>query len=434
MNSRRRLNHPYPHHAGSLVQALVISMLLITAWSPPGESATDAGAKSNPMVHRVGRQLVDPHGRYIKLRGVHLLGWLYWDGTLWNVGFNSETTIVRRLGSILTRGDLERFRSAMNRSFFTEKDVERIAQMGFNVIRVSFNHTTLEQNGRPSPANAQGWKRLDDAVRWCKKHDVFLIFVLHSAPGGQARAFTADPENVLLWQDSSNLNRTVELWRAIARRYKGEKTVAAYELLNEPVPRTDAQLVMLYKRIISAIRQEDPHHLLIIDGADYATDFSMFSEPLDQNLAYGFHTYNILGADRSRRRLDAIVRQGKQQGIPIINTEFGANTAAWTRETLNLFERHDNSVSGWVFWPWKRVPSNWPDRYRALTYITPPRSFDVVASIIKHPLRRKASKDEILGALLEFAEAAEIGNTHIDNEMARILTMPLNTNKRPRLH
>lgn len=42
---------------------------------------------------------------------------------------------------------------------------------------------------------------------------------------------------------------------------------------------------------MAAIREVDENHLIILDGALYASDFSVFGKPFDSNLMYSFHKY-----------------------------------------------------------------------------------------------------------------------------------------------
>ena len=84
----------------------------------------------------------------------------------------------------------------------------------------------------------------------------------------------------------------------IATRYKDEPTVAAYDLLNEPLPkRTGAaakykdQLEPLYRRITKAIRAIDKRHMITLEGYDWANNWSVFSSRFDDNLVYQFHYY-----------------------------------------------------------------------------------------------------------------------------------------------
>jgi len=43
------------------------------------------------------------------------------------------------------------------------------------------------------------------------------------------------------------------------------------------------------KKITKAIREVDTNHIITIEGANWATDFSIFSEPFDSNILYQFH-------------------------------------------------------------------------------------------------------------------------------------------------
>ena len=43
------------------------------------------------------------------------------------------------------------------------------------------------------------------------------------------------------------------------------------------------------KKITKAIREVDTNHIITIEDANWATDFSIFSEPFDSNILYQFH-------------------------------------------------------------------------------------------------------------------------------------------------
>ena len=85
----------------------------------------------------------------------------------------------------------------------------------------------------------------------------------------------------------------MDLWKTIAQRYKDEPAVAGYDLLHEPLPgrtgaaaRYKAQLEPLYQRITRAIREVDQKHMIILEGADWSNDWSVFSTPFDKNVVY----------------------------------------------------------------------------------------------------------------------------------------------------
>ena len=58
-----------------------------------------------------------------------------------------------------------------------------------------------------------------------------------AAPGGQGNDINIadrDTTKLALWQSEANKTKTIELWRKLAERYKGEPNIGAYDILNEP--------------------------------------------------------------------------------------------------------------------------------------------------------------------------------------------------------
>lgn len=342
----------------------------------------DALVGNNPMVHQVGRIIVDPAGNPLKLRGVLLEGWLQWNGTLWGTGLNSETHIVNRLEQLVGEEQTQLFRKAVYDNFITERDIEMIAALNLNVVRVPINHHVLEDAAATPTYDAIGWQYLDKLIEWCTRHGVYVVIDLHSAPGGQSIHFVADPEDEKLWQSAEKQARTVTLWRMIAARYQDEPMIAGYDLLNEPGYQKPADLLDLYIQIITAIREVDPYHMVIIEGNAAASDFSIFSQPLSTNQAYSFHTYNFLSNEIDEAQMQQVRALGEMQNVPLWNGEFGAHNKEWIMQTVAQFEEESNHVSGWILWPWKRVPEANPTRWRGLMQIDSTPDWDVVRTAV----------------------------------------------------
>lgn len=317
-------------------------------------------APASAFVHRVGLGVVDEAGRPLKLRGVDLGGWLLWEGWIWggdlslfHFGGQSQQSIEARLAAAAGDDALCRFREGVRDRFITEEDIAAIAAEGFNVVRVPLNHRDFACDTSP------GWAVVDRLLDWCDAHHVYAILELHSAPGGQTRFFISDPEPVRLWSSEEAQSRTVAVWRAIAERYAGRSIVAGYDLLGEPMPPEDLELVDLDRRIVAAIRAVDQGHMLVVEGTDYARDFSMFDAPLDDNAIYSFHMYTWFGDDR-RSRLANYAKIATAQGVPMWCGEFGENTRPMLASTLDLFDAQTPALVGWSYWTWKRTAtSNW---------------------------------------------------------------------------
>ena len=384
----------------------------------------DAVEGINPMVHQEGMTIVDLDGNPLQLHGVLLEGWLQWNGPLWGAGLTSETQIANRLTQLVGPEAFAAFRTAVYDNFITEGDIVQIANLGFNVVRVPINRHVLESPDGAVDMNAPGWGYLDRLLEWCTRHNVYVILDLHSAPGGQSGVFVADPDEVKLWDSAENEAQTVALWRAIAARYKDAQIVAGYDLLNEPGYTNPEQLVDLYIRIITAIREVDPYHMVIIEGNLIATDFSIFDRPLSANQAYSFHTYNFLSDDVDEAQMAKLVQIAESQNVPLWNGEFGAHNVGWVAGTTAMFAKPENHVSGWIFWPWKRVPEADAERWRGLMDIPSTAAWDLVRLDVAFSIDppNPAVVDVAQQGMDEFLESMRAEALVVDQEMADVLT------------
>ena len=233
-------------------------------------------------------------------------------------GPDLETKITDRIEGLVGEEEAARFRKAFYDSFISERDIERIAGLGLNVVRVPFNHTVLEKDGAIDPS-APGWAYLDRLLDWCEKHQVYVVLDLHSLPGGQSGVFVADPDLTHVWKSEPDLQRTVDLWKAIATRYHARSIVAGCDLINEPEPPKGQDLVDLYRRILRAIRTVDPHHLVLLTGTALSTDFSLYEGPIDDNQAYTFHTYNFLSNASGQATLEELAAIAEAHDVPLWN-------------------------------------------------------------------------------------------------------------------
>jgi hypothetical protein len=384
---------------------------------PPSVQAPRAPAAS--FVHREGLGVVDERGHPLQLRGVNLGGWLVWEGWIWGGGLKllhpwgqSESAIEQRLAEAAGTDALCSFREAIRDRFVTEADIAAIAAAGFDVVRVPLDHRDFACDASP------GWAVVDRLLDWCEAHGVYAVLDLHSAPGGQTKFFVADPEPVLLWDSGEAQDRTVALWGAIARRYAGRSAVAGYDLLNEPRPPDPAALVALYRRIVDAIRAVDRGHMLVVEGADFARDFSMFSAPLDDDQIYSFHMYTWFGDDRVDR-LRGYARVAAAQGVPMWCGEFGENTTPMIASTLDLFDQQIPGLVGWSFWTWKRTATS---RWAPLQGIDPPPAWKRLIEWAVNDSGARPAPSEAQGALRDFVDAAQVDRLTSDAELTRVLS------------
>lgn len=303
-------------------------------------------------VHALGRRL-ERDGKLFLLRGFGLGGWLLPEGYMWKLPQACDRP--RRIEALITRlCGAEYAASFWKRyldSYITESDIAWIAREGFNCVRLPINARHLD--------DGTAWPYIDACVAWGKRHGVYVMLDMHGALGGQTGQNIDDCEHDQpeLFQNPAYQDALVEHWRQLAARYRDEEMVAGYDLLNEPLPNFFAQynvlLLPLYRRLAVAIREIDPHHLLIVEGLHWATDFSVFEplreQPLDNNCMIQFHKY---WSEPDVESLQRFVGCAAELNVPLFEGESGENNLDWYAAAFPMYER--NGIS-WSFWSYKKM-------------------------------------------------------------------------------
>ncbi len=282
--------------------------------------------------------------------------WLLPEGYMWKFE-NPRTQSPREIEALFE--DLvgqdraadfwHRFRAA----FVTEDDIARIRHEGMNHVRLPINSRVVmdESGGLIEP----GFALIDSLIDWCRKHELWVVLDLHGAPGGQTGTNIDDSRGAPeLFTDERYRALTVKLWRALAQRYCDETVVAAYDLLNEPLPNEYQHLYAnelraLYKEVTSAIREVDRNHMISYEGTHWATNWDVFTEVWDSNSILQFHKY---WSPPDRPSIQRYMDVGRALGLPIYMGEGGENNLDWVQTAFQLYD--DNGIS-WTFWTWKKI-------------------------------------------------------------------------------
>jgi aryl-phospho-beta-D-glucosidase BglC (GH1 family) len=305
---------------------------------------------------------VNESGEKILLRGLGLGNWMLPEGYMWKFGGQADRPrrIEKMVGDLIGTENADRFWTEYRKNYITEADIQRIADLGYNSIRPALNaRLFLTESDSPEPVK-EGYELLDNLVKWCKARGIYVIIDLHGAPGGQTGQNIDDSadDQPQLFMQTKYQDRLVGLWTTIAQRYKNEPAVAGYDLLNEPLPeRTGAapkykdRLEPLYKRITQAIRAVDQKHMIILEGADWSNDWSVFTASFDKNLVYQFHYY-CWDTPARLKSIGQYLDYGRRFNAPIWVGETGERDDGIYWATTEYFEA--NNI-GWSFWPWKKM-------------------------------------------------------------------------------
>lgn len=336
-------------------------------------------------------QIVNQRGEPVRLRGVNVGGWMNMEDFM--NGFpGAEHRLRATMAEVLGEQKAHFFFERLLDHFFNEEDVAFLKSVGVNVIRLPFNYRHFERDDRPFQYLEAGFERLDRAVRWCARHGIYVILDFHAVQGWQNPDWHCDNANrlVLLWDNPHFQDRFVALWVEIARRYRGNPTVAGYDLVNEPCTRIRyvstpyrpnwEGMNALYRRVIGAIRAVDPDHILFIEGDGFSTCFAGLDAPFDDNVVCASHHYTaptggpgpypgvIQGQywDKDALRHEFEAHEGtqyaRQHNIPLFVGEFGPSYGGPAEELPDRLRAAADQIAvfeeagaHWAMWTYKDI-------------------------------------------------------------------------------
>jgi hypothetical protein len=362
------------------------------------------------FLHTDGQNIVNEAGEKIFLKGVGLGNWLLPEGYMWKFGWMGDRPrkIEKLVADLIGKEKAERFWKTFRQNYIAEADIKRIAQLGFNSVRPALNSRLFLTEGETPVFLEEGFQLIDSLITWCRKYKLYVILDMHGAPGGQTGANIDDSPNDIpeLFINEKNQDLLVKLWIKIAERYKDEPTVAAYDLLNEPLPVTTGAadkykqlLIPVYKRITEEIRKLDQKHMITLEGFDWANDWSLFDKPFDKNVFYQFHYYCWSRPD-NLNNIDEFLKKRNKLNTPVWVGETGEKGNAIYWATSQYFAA--NNI-GFSFWPWKKM-----DTQNTPYSIKKPVNWDLIAAYT----RGESKPNSVLAekALNELLENIKLSN------------------------
>ncbi len=341
-----------------------------------GNDSDDGGTSVSPYLHTDGKVIKDGDNKPVILRGIGIGGWMIQEPYMLQAYMMTNQTDIRNhIEELIGEEETNEFYNAYLSNGVQEADIQQLKDWGFNSVRIPLHYnlfTLPVDEEQPKTHNTwldKGFKLLDSVVNWCAAHHIYAILDLHAAPGGQGNDLPIadrDPSKPLLWQSQYNKEKTIALWKKLAERYKENKWVGGYDLLNEPnvdfndLNNQDAHsggdnqpLWTLLKNITTAIRTVDPHHIIFIEGNGWANNYNGFPGPWDDNMVISFHRYQYQGdKGNTEAEIQNFLDMRDQYNIPLWCGETGENNDNWYRKMVDLMERN---LIGWSFWPVKKI-------------------------------------------------------------------------------
>lgn len=350
-------------------------MLWILALTP---QQVTAQVPPTGFVHTQGSELVDGRGQPLFLRGTNLGNWMEPEGYMFLFGDDGPTSpreIEEYFAELVGPSQAAAFWREYRERYITKADIDLLRSTGMNSVRVPIHYKFFARG------NPEGFQLLDRVVGWARADGLYVVIDMHQAPGGQTGTNIDDSYGYpWLYDSPTDQQELTDIWRSIAEHYRDEPAVLGYDLLNEPIPhfpqlqKYNSQLEPLYKRIARAIREVDPHHVLILGGARWDTNFDVFGPPFDGNVMYQLHLYKFHTPWNPEVAND-IARYTAfrdRYHVPIWLGESGENTDDWVGSFRALLEQ--NRI-GWCFWPYKKM-----EKSSAIVSIAKPEHWDDIVA------------------------------------------------------
>ncbi|MEM1083498.1 MAG: glycoside hydrolase family 5 protein [Verrucomicrobiota bacterium] len=251
---------------------------------------------------------------------------------------------------------------------FQPRDIDRIASLGFDHIRVPVGWHFRIENGEISKAFLD---EMEPVLKRALDRNLVVMLDWHSF-----HELTGDPEG--------KRGEFIDGWRQIAAHFSGWPPELLFELLNEPSDGLEGELLNeIHAEAIAAIRESNPQRVIVLNPGSWSSSdmLGALRMPDDDNrIIVSIHCYDPFkfthqGASwvgleevndvkfpgtlprEFERRFDDAIAWSKYFGRPVHLGEFGAYGSA-DLESRRRYARAVRSAAEsrgipWCWWEWK---------------------------------------------------------------------------------
>lgn len=165
---------------------------------------------------------------------------------------------------------------------------EEAKRWGSEIIRIPVHPANWRQLG-----TREYIKLLDQAVQWATELNLYIIIDWHSIGNLRTGMYQSPGYD-------TDLKETYNFWRTMAQQYKGNTSVAFFELFNEPTTYHGqlgecswAEWKKIMEELIGIIRANGSEAIPLIAGFNWAYDLTEIKEnPINaEGVAYVSHPY-----------------------------------------------------------------------------------------------------------------------------------------------
>ena len=175
-------------------------------------------------------------------------------------------------------------------AYVTEKDFIKIAELGFDHVRIPIDEEQFwDEDGKKEE---DAFELLHNAIKWSMANNLKVIVDLHIL---RSHHFNI-ADNRQLWDDPSLQEEFIGFWKQLSDELEDYPLdFIAYELLNEAVSDNPDDWNNLLKKAYAEVRKLEPDRVIVIGSNRYqiVETFEDLKVPAgDPNIILSFHYYN----------------------------------------------------------------------------------------------------------------------------------------------
>lgn len=240
-----------------------------------------------------------------KVRGLNIGGWLVLEPWITpsifaqfdaSQGIVDEYTLGEKLGEDKA---MEILRPHWD-NWVGFEDFQRIADAGFNLVRIPVGFWAYDTFGTPYVQGAAPY--IDAAIDWARGTGLKVLIDLHGAPGSQNGYDNSGQRmDTPTWTQGDTLDQTLSVLQTIADKYaqtEYQDVIAGIQLLNEPAGYTlDLNTIKQFNRDgYGKVRAVSDTTVVLHDAFQNPSSYNGYMTPSDnnvQNVALDHHEYQV---------------------------------------------------------------------------------------------------------------------------------------------
>ena len=351
---------------GSLIGLFILTIILIyliCSLINPTKKDVDHIENSSGFIKAYKNSVYDTNGDKLILKGVNFGNWFVQEPWMTVSAINGS---FDNMFGYIQRDSIEAFKNNPNLNdkqieelkdlyidtYIKEEDFKNVKELGFNVIRINFTCYNLTTDGYT--INPKFFNKLDWAINMATKYNLYVILDNHGAIGSQnSDNHSGDNTHFDLYGNKKNEEATIEVWKYIANRYKDNKTVIIYDLLNEPrraVNKFAGKVQFdFYDRLYKEVRKIDNNHIIMMECFTFPIHGVNPNKYNWDNIVYSYHIYNLTPfSERFAINFYRVLHNLLRYKVPIIVGEFSCwNKKKHWYQAFNMFNK-----LGWSYLVW----------------------------------------------------------------------------------